>query len=246
MSRSTARSRFDYLSIIFVFLATTLIAIAQALGSETQFGSLKSEYEWDFGYLPQKSLVGHRFWVQNTGNAPLRIKKIEAGCSCTAVSSSDSLIAPLDSALVTVAFNSGRYTGRIKKTTKIHTDNPASQIIALRFMATVIEDRESAGTLRASPMRLVWSVSKSNSTAEDTITISNSGRDSLSIGVANADSEFVKDVKLPASVAPTGRAEVVVSRRINTLTAGLKGGSLTLVFEGRDTTRVTVPIQVEK
>ncbi|MBD3298444.1 MAG: DUF1573 domain-containing protein, partial [candidate division Zixibacteria bacterium] len=76
---------------------------------------------YDFGYVPQRSHVSHRFWVHNDGDEPLTIDRIDVGCWCTSTSRLDDPIAPGDSAAILVTLNTTIIQGHVRKWIKLFT-----------------------------------------------------------------------------------------------------------------------------
>ncbi|MEG1581479.1 MAG: DUF1573 domain-containing protein, partial [Bacteroidaceae bacterium] len=68
--------------ILFLFLLTTTTS-AQ---SEKYADILFAEKSYDFGTFSEEKPVTHKFQFTNTGNAPLIIVQVKAGCGCTIVS----------------------------------------------------------------------------------------------------------------------------------------------------------------
>ena len=61
----------------------------------------------DFGTIPDDTKVSHRFEFTNTGEEPLVIQEVEAGCGCTAPSYSDEPVQSGESGYVDVEYDSG-------------------------------------------------------------------------------------------------------------------------------------------
>ena len=201
---------------------------------------------WDFGYLPQKSEVSHLFYLYNTGSAPLSVTKIESGCSCTSVSELDHPIAPGDSAAIVVTFKSGRYRHRVKKTTKIHTDDPETPVCSLRILANVVKRKEATGDVWVRPPKLTWRINKTIITVDtNSLKISNNGMDSLAVAVLHVPEGIVDRIESPERVAPGQEVELQLRPSKELIPGKTDGLSITLAFAGRETTIVTVPIEMK-
>lgn len=62
-----------------LFLGLLLIYFLFPLSSDLNAGSPKlvlSEKDWDWGRVPQNSLVYHKFWLKNVGTDTLRDLKV--------------------------------------------------------------------------------------------------------------------------------------------------------------------------
>lgn len=96
-----------------------------------------SEYEYDFGKIPQQSKVSHTFVVKNTGDAPLQISSARGSCGCTAAVVSDGLIVPGGEGKIEVTFNSGHRRGQQTKTITVNSNDPETSAVLLRIAAFV-------------------------------------------------------------------------------------------------------------
>ena len=201
---------------------------------------------WDFGFLPQKSEVSHLFYLCNTGTAPLEVTKIKPGCSCTSVSELDRPIAPGDSAAIMVTFKSGRYHRKTKMTTKIHTNDPETPVQDLRIFTYVVKRGDETGPVSVEPQKLTWEVERQNDPVTvDTLKIDNHGTDSLIVAVRHAPEGIAERIAFPEGTLLGPKAELSLHLTREPFPDESNGPSLTLAFIGRDTTLMTIPIQIK-
>jgi len=204
-----------------------------------------SSDSWEFGYVPQKSEVNHTFYLHNTGSAPLSVTEIKPGCSCTSVSKVDRPIAPGDSVAVVVTFKSGRYQGRVKKTTKVHTDDPETPVQPLHILARVVKPEDPTGNISVTPRKLAWRVEDTEGTTFTyALKIASHDADSVAVTMRHAAPGVVGQIPDRGAIAPGQEIAIPlsVSKTVDGETA--RGLSVTLAFVGRDTTIVTVPIEI--
>jgi len=229
------------------FLAVAYMLLIAASSNPAEEGSEDVPTScWDFGYLPQKAEVGHLFYLHNPGSVPVTVTKIKSGCSCTNISEVDAPIAPGDSAAIVVVFKSGRYLGRVQKTTKVFTDDPAAPVRHLRIKAVIVKRGEKAGCINAVPYQLKWKTeNESIARAADTIMITSSADDTLSVAVLHFPTEQLDSVEHPGRIAPGEGINVVTHTSNQPLASESKALSMTLAFTGRDTTIITIPVEIE-
>lgn len=202
---------------------------------------------WDFGCLPQKSEVSHTFYLPNKGSTPLAVKEIKSGCSCTSVSKIEKPIMPGDSAAIAVTFKSGRYRGAVTKTTKVFTDDPVNDIFELTIQANVIKKDESCGTIKLLPQKLEWVNDNNFISGDSIINIANTGPDTLSVSVLHQLENIINAFTFLPVLAPNDDIEVLIRPKpANIISSEMKGTSITVAFIGRDTTIVTMPIEIKK
>ncbi|MFH1686316.1 MAG: DUF1573 domain-containing protein [bacterium] len=200
---------------------------------------------WDFGYVPQKAEVSHTFYLHNDSDAPLNVSKIKAGCSCTSTSEINEPIAPGDSAAIEVTFKSGRYKGTVTKTTKVYTDENEAETFRLAIKANVVKNLADAQPIAIEPMHLkAYARDDQVRLAVDTIVVTNSGADSVTVDVLAASAGLELD-RLPKIVGPGSRVGIPVGVRA-VPSDDSDWLSATLLVIGRDTTRVTIPVQIER
>ncbi len=201
---------------------------------------------WDFGYLPQKSVVAHTFYLKNAGTAPLSVTKIKAGCSCTSVSEIDKPIDPGDSVPIVISLKSGRYYGGIKMTTKVYTNDPETPEQHLRISAHVVKSGDPAGDLRVAPQKLTWQRNEGRiGVRVDTVVVINEGTDSLSVRVLPMVDSIIEEIAVFGHLAPNERAIMVVRPSHSGAGDDAKVSVITLAFSGQDTTLVTLPIEIK-
>ncbi|MCP4566618.1 MAG: DUF1573 domain-containing protein [FCB group bacterium] len=202
---------------------------------------------WDFGFLPQKSEVGQRFYLINTGSDSLPVDRIKAGCSCTSVSQINHPIAPGDSAAIDILFKSGRYHKRTKKATQIFISESQQQIYSIWLKAYVYKKKESPENISITPQKLQWEVKDGKiSDSSTTLEFFNSGPDTLKVVVLHSSGELVQSIDLPRDIVHDAKEELLINATALPVDKDFKGGSITFGFIGADTTIVTVPIELEK
>jgi hypothetical protein len=92
----------------------------------------------DFGQTDQQQLLHRDLFIENGGDQPLVIFKIESSCGCTGVILADSIIAPGARARVDVSFSTRDYQGPQEKYLQIQTNDPAERIVKIAVKADVI------------------------------------------------------------------------------------------------------------
>lgn len=235
-----------FCGLLFLTLIWLLLTGEHPAGAEDYPCAAVSPSSWDFGYIPQKSIVSHVYYLHNAGSAPLSVSKIDAGCACTSVSEIDGPIAPGDSAAVVVTFKTGRYRKGVKKAAKVHTDDPEEATHRLRYKAFVIKPGEATGNIHVVPQKLTWNVGEGAFAAEvDTLRIDNNGGDSVNVAILHAPEEVVDRIDFPLGLASGEQAEVLLYVA-DQLPKKYLAPSITLSFIGLDTTIVTIPIEIEE
>ncbi len=119
--------------VVFIFALSCSFAFAQegekganngstAKGPRMQF----QEVSYDFGTVPQGSIVKHVFKFKNVGTDTLRIEQVKTSCGCTAAESSK-IIAPNAEGQIAVTYNAGSALGKTSKTVSVHSNDVEAQ-----------------------------------------------------------------------------------------------------------------------
>ncbi|MFZ5979640.1 MAG: DUF1573 domain-containing protein [Candidatus Zixiibacteriota bacterium] len=199
----------------------------------------------DFGYLPQKSEVSHRFYINNEGTEPLVITKIKPGCSCTSVTKIEKPIPPGDSAAIDVTFKTGRYHQQVRKTTYVLTDDHKRPELTLNIQAYIYQNNEVAGPVMLTPNKLTIRKTDDRYSFENgTVTVTNESADTLKVTVKYLPDKYIALESFPEWLAPGQTASIRLSVRENAIDENISGLACTLAFSATDTTLVTVPLEI--
>ena len=87
------------------------------------------EAEFDFGKIPQGKPVTHIFYFTNTGTAPFALDNVQASCGCTTPVWNKDVIAPGETAKITVGYNAANEGPFAKPVTITYNGNTTKQII---------------------------------------------------------------------------------------------------------------------
>lgn len=95
--------------------------------------------EFLFGEVEQGEVVNHEFHFTNTGTQPLLISKARSTCGCTVPDYPEAPIAPGESGVITVAFDTKNKYGRQRKPVTI-TANTYPAVTVIYMDGTVITE----------------------------------------------------------------------------------------------------------
>ncbi|MBI1883725.1 MAG: DUF1573 domain-containing protein [Chlamydiae bacterium] len=84
------------------------------------------EKEHSWGEVIQGTQAAYPFVFKNTGNAPLKIIKIQTSCGCTAAIAGKNELAPQESSEINVTFNSAGRQGEFSKAIQVYSNDPQS------------------------------------------------------------------------------------------------------------------------
>ncbi|MCX7927810.1 MAG: DUF1573 domain-containing protein [Candidatus Omnitrophica bacterium] len=81
-------------------------------------------FNWDFGTIPEGTVVRHQFSFVNKTAQPLTIKDVTTSCGCTASSIKNKNLAPGQQTIIEVTFDSKGYKGPTTQFVYVNTDDP--------------------------------------------------------------------------------------------------------------------------
>jgi len=96
-----------------------------------------SANEWDFGRVKQGAVVKHDFTFKNETPGILKITGVNTSCGCTASQAEKKSLAPGESTVISVAFDSKGYSGAVKQFVYVNTDNAAMPVVRFIVKAEV-------------------------------------------------------------------------------------------------------------
>jgi len=198
---------------------------------------------FDFGFVPQKSLVSHVFWLKNTGGQTLEIKKLLPNCGCTEAPLEQRDAAPGDSIRAEIAFGSGLFHGRVRKFIQVES-NAAGRVPALTFTAAVVADSEKTGPIVLMPRALNLDDLHPDSTVNGwrtDVSLRNGSRSQVEISVISRPDRQVSADDFSGKLAP-GEERKISLRFEPGLPDQVFSKSVTFEATGPDTVRVTLPV----
>ncbi len=105
-------------------------------------GMVFSEYEYDFGKVPEGKKVKHDFRFFNNGTGDLTIISAAASCGCTISKYDKKPVPPGGKGEIEVSFDTKGRSGRQTKTISV-TSNAFKPVIFLRISAEVISSNNN-------------------------------------------------------------------------------------------------------
>lgn len=93
---------------------------------------------FNFGEIYHADKVNHEFHFTNTGDSPLEIKGVKVSCGCTTPTYSSLPIAPGDSGIIGVTYNSVGKQGTQKATIRVATNDPTEPEVKLYLSGRVL------------------------------------------------------------------------------------------------------------
>ncbi len=115
------------------FLALSYGFLLSQAGPQIKF----KESSWDFGKMKEGQVKTHQFVFENTGDAPLVVKRVRTSCGCAAALVSDKTIEPGKKGEIKVTFDSRGYEGSVSKYVYVETNDKARSVVQLIISAMI-------------------------------------------------------------------------------------------------------------
>lgn len=96
-------------------------------------------YTWNFGRVKKGAVLRHAFRLKNKSGKILNILDVSTSCGCTASLVQKKRLAPQESALIKVTFNTKGYSGPTQQYVYVHTDSLDNPIIRYIIKAEVVK-----------------------------------------------------------------------------------------------------------
>jgi len=124
--------------------------------------------KFDFGEVYTGTTVNRDLILKNTGTDTLVISDISAACGCTGTLMSNDRITPGDSGILSISFNSKKFSGNIEKVVTLNTNDTSHGHVRITFTARIQK------WLTLEPEYLVFHASVDSAATED-LSIMNTG-----------------------------------------------------------------------
>lgn len=224
--------------LMVLLLLTTIVAYAQK--KELSPGRISfSETMWDFGHVPKTGIVSHTYMIKNIGQDTLIIVKVRSSCGCTTTPLSQERLAPNQSVEMKVYFDPRKIV--VDETTKklqVVSSDPAAPIEEVQFAAKIGMNNS---LVKFTPTEINFDTVVKGTEALDILTIENISGEKLSLKVIEGPGTNIDLDTKNKTIKPGERIQSILRLKKETETGELRS-SLTLDFEGKKTTRVTIPI----
>jgi hypothetical protein len=98
--------------------------------------------EHDFGDIREGVKVKHNYVITNNGGDLLKITKVRASCGCTAAHPEKSELAPGESTVIKIEFNSAGREGLQEKYIYVNTNDPKNPELKLKMTCKILKRGE--------------------------------------------------------------------------------------------------------
>ncbi len=213
------------------------MALAATVAAEGRLEILSDRF--DFGTIPYNSTVTHSFYFKSVGTDTLRIKAIKSGCQCTTMPLDQKSLAPGDSMLVGVAWNVGRRMGASTQSPRVFIENNPNPIY-VNLVGLVVAQPDETRPVSVRPYKATLAKATTITVDSIEINLTNHSDSDLAVSVISRPSPNY-DYSFPDRIEAGTTAVGYV--KLNPVASDLEfKSSITLEFEGRKKSRLTIPV----
>ncbi len=120
----------------------TLILVGfTTIMSAQEISFITKTHDFDTIYS-ENGKVTHSFTFTNTGDEPLVLTKVKAGCGCTTTAYTKDSVAPGQTGFITAQFNPRGYSSRFKKSISVNS-NATNEAFVRLFIQGVVTSKEA-------------------------------------------------------------------------------------------------------
>ena len=127
-----------FVFLILVFFPGTG-CFARAVKNDAPEKQVQDPFTWDFGKVEQGKVVTHEFILKNESKKILKITSLNTSCGCTASKIKKFSLAPGESTVLEVKFNSKGYAGAVQQYIYVNTDDPDNPVVRFIIKADVLK-----------------------------------------------------------------------------------------------------------
>lgn len=121
----------------YLFFTMTLLMGLSAIPSYSETGLMSVERIHKFGEVGIGFDLYHTFVIVNRADKTLRVDSVHVTCDCSRISFFDSTLAPGDTAVIRLKFNTKDYYGEVSKAILVYSNSPVTPKLDLFYTATV-------------------------------------------------------------------------------------------------------------
>lgn len=197
---------------------------------------------FDFGYVPYRSLIKHRAMLINQCDSVIKIIKVIPGCGCTQIPMTKDQLAPGESLAVEMILDTGKIRmGFFQKAPVFLTDNRETPRVTINLSGINLKPDDPPPPIILAPRTLEFRNSQPDYAG--TIEITNKSQKNVVARLVSG-SEYV-NAELPVmQIAPGRKQSMTVKLKPGTIKMDKLDESITISFNDNRQSRFTIPISI--
>lgn len=194
---------------------------------------------YDFGIVPQNAKICQYFWFKSIGTDTLRISEVKTGCDCVTMPVEKMWIAPNDSMLVGLSWETERRIGGIGRYPYVMT-NARTEPYRISLTADVTVKPDSAFPICSRPF--ILSLAKTATASIDSMSFRLVNRSDQDITLRVMSYPPIQvDINIPTHIKANSEIVSYVKVKPDFVNQEFST-SITLMTDDANETRLTIPI----
>ncbi len=177
-------------TLVILFVVVTEVVYAQpkiAVRGNTSF---------EFGNVYQGATPTHDVTIVNEGTEPLMINHVNSPCNCTSTYLRNSTIAPKDSSLLTITFNSKDFIDSVRKYVLIVSNDLVRRNFFIHYSVNVIS------LIRVTPSTVSFGEVRLSEHVTQTVSLENISADTVRVQTLSAPGPYLESSMTPVVLIP--------------------------------------------
>jgi hypothetical protein len=199
------------------------------------------EIVWEFGRIPEGSMVSHLYPIKNVGTDTLKITEITTSCGCAKAPLNKWVIAPGDSAQIEFIFAAGRFEGEEVKTASISSNDISSSQVKIYLSGRLVVNISFTLPATISPSRIDFGSTGEESDDKRQLQIRNISPAALTVDVLDYPRDWVELDNSRMVIKPGDIQELEITLKGDKRGTGFNK-SVTLEINGEKEFRFTIPL----
>ncbi|MCX6835852.1 MAG: DUF1573 domain-containing protein [candidate division Zixibacteria bacterium] len=214
-----------------------LLAVSQTLAASEHARLVGSEF--DFGVVPQNATLAHQVWLYAGADDTLRLVDIKTGCGCLTAPWEETRIAPKDSLLLVLYWQTRAFDG-YRAVSAFFFVEPEPYPLEVVLSGKIVTQPDPEASLILTPWRIDFRDRSGNKLNEE-VTMTNRSSEELTLTLAETGLGI--EVEIPKRIG-AGQSVKLQVRRADADSASVLETSFTVEAAGNPTAkqRVSVPV----
>lgn len=196
---------------------------------------------WDFGKIPESSVVSHAYLIKNIGADTLKITEVHTSCGCTKAPLDKKELGPGDSTKVELIYSAGGHEGKVGKSANITSNDTTISSVGISFSGELVANFDSTNPITISPSKVEFGKSGKQNGNQGKLKIRNVSQREVKVAVLDYPQDLIKISPSQMKIKSGGEQELKVKLKKELKEVEFKK-SITLEAEGENKSRFSIPL----
>jgi hypothetical protein len=242
--RKFREDRREKTRLILTLVISTMILVFPPWSALAEGSGAKiflPETVWEFGRIPEGSVVSHVYPIKSIGTDTLKITEVKTSCGCAKALLSKWVIAPGDSAEIEFIFAAGWYEGEEVKSATISSNDTSLNPVKIYAGGKLVVNISYSLPAAISPSRIDFGNTEEGNDDNRKLQIRNMSLADITVDVLDYPRDWVELDDSRMVIKPGDMQELDITLKEDKKGAGFYK-SVTLEIKGAKKFRFTIPL----